>query len=46
VRELAVEAIDADDERQAARLEVVHRGKRVVQPPRVDEQHGADGALD
>jgi hypothetical protein len=38
----AVEAVDGDGERQAALLEVVHRGKAVGQAPDVSEYHGTE----
>src|ERR1022692_4437249 len=44
--ELAVEAIDRDDEGQASRLEVVDGRKRVGQPPGVHQDDSADRALD
>jgi hypothetical protein len=39
-----VERVDGDDERHAARLEVVDRGEAVAEPAGVGEDHRADGA--
>src|SRR5690242_17436518 len=41
---VSVEAVEGDDEGQAAVLEVVDGGEAVGQPPGVDEDDGADGA--
>jgi phytoene dehydrogenase-like protein len=40
-----VEAVDGDDERQPARLEVVDRGEAVAQPAHVGQDHRAEGAV-
>jgi phytoene dehydrogenase-like protein len=40
-----VEAVDGDDERQPARLEVVDRGEAVAQPAHVGQDHRAEGTV-
>src|SRR5216683_4347882 len=45
VREVPVEAVEGDDERQARRLEVVDRRERVRKPAGVDKYYGSDRTL-
>src|ERR1039457_5388574 len=46
MRELAMEPVDAHNERQAGVLEVVDRREGLRQPTRIHSYHGTDGTLD